>query len=112
MFIDSAFAQTAAPAGGDSLITMLAPMAIVFAIFYFLVIRPQQKKIKEHRAKLDAVRRGDKVVTGGGIIGKVTHVRDDEAELEIAPNVRIRVVKATLADVTEKTAPAGNAETK
>ncbi len=105
MFISPAFAQVAPAGGGDPLLTMLAPMVIVFGIFYFLVIRPQQKKIKEHREKLNAVRRGDRVVTAGGVIGKVTHVRDDEAEIEIAPNVRIRVVKNTLADVTEKTDP-------
>jgi preprotein translocase subunit YajC len=74
---------------------------------YFLLIRPQQKKVKEHKAMVEALRRGDQVVTQGGVVGKVTKVRDDnEVEVEIAENVRVRVVKHTIAQVTSKTEPA------
>ena len=104
MFISSAYAQSAAalPAS-DPIMTMLVPMAIVFTIFYFLVIRPQNNRLKSHKAKLDAVVRGDDVITGGGIVGKVVHIREDKLEIEIAPNVRIKVLKGTLSDVLKKT---------
>jgi preprotein translocase subunit YajC len=83
------------------------PLILIFAIMYFLLIRPQQKKAKEHAAMIDAVRRGDQVITQGGIIGKVSKVKDDgEVEVEIASGVKIRVVKATLSQVTSKTEPA------
>jgi preprotein translocase subunit YajC len=75
------------------------PFIAIFAIMWFLIIRPQQQKAKQHKAMVDAVKKGDTVVTGGGTIGKVTKVDDAEIELEIAPNVRIRVVKGTLTDV-------------
>jgi preprotein translocase subunit YajC len=83
------------------------PLILIFAIMYFLLIRPQQKKAKEHQAMIQAVRRGDQVITQGGIIGKVSKVKDDgEVEVEIASGVKIRVVKATLSQVTSKTEPA------
>jgi preprotein translocase subunit YajC len=76
---------------------------------YFLLIRPQQKKVKEHRAMVDALRRGDQVVTSGGIIGKVSKVKEDgEVEVEIAEGVRVRVVKATISQVLNKTEPAAS----
>jgi preprotein translocase subunit YajC len=77
----------------------IAPLLLIFVIFYFLMIRPQQRRMKEHRALIDAVKKGDEVVTGGGLIGKVTRVQDQEVEVEIAPNTRVKVVKATLTDV-------------
>lgn len=83
------------------------PLILIFAIMYFLLIRPQQKKAKQHAAMIDAVRRGDQVITQGGIIGKVSKVKDDgEIEVEIASGVKVRVVKATLSQVTNKTEPA------
>lgn len=83
------------------------PLILIFAIMYFLLIRPQQKKMKEHQAMVAALRRGDTVVTQGGVIGKVVKVKEDnELELEIAEGVKIRVVQNTIAAVTSKTEPA------
>ncbi len=102
MFASPAYAQAAGAAsagGGMAMIMQFAPLVFIFVIFYFLLIRPQQKKVKEHRATIDAVKKGDTVVTGGGLIGRVTRVDDHELEIEIAPNVRVKAVKATVADV-------------
>jgi preprotein translocase subunit YajC len=104
MFSSPAFAQAAgagAPGGSIAAIMQspLPMMLFIVVIFYFLVIRPQQKKMKEHRALIDAVKKGDAVVTAGGVIGKVTKVEDNEVEVEVSPNVRIKVVKSTLSDV-------------
>ena len=83
------------------------PLILIFAIMYFLLIRPQQKKVKEHKAMVDALRRGDQVITQGGIIGKVAKVKDDgEVEVEIADGVKVRVVRSTVALVLNKTEPA------
>jgi preprotein translocase subunit YajC len=83
------------------------PLILIFAIMYFLLIRPQQKKLKDHQAMVEAVRRGDQVFTQGGIVGKVIKVRDDgEVEVEIADGVKVRVIKSTLANVVSKTEPA------
>ncbi|MBP0481769.1 preprotein translocase subunit YajC [Sagittula salina] len=82
-------------------------MGLIFAIMYFLLIRPQQKKVKEHKAMIEAIRRNDIVVTQGGIIGKVAKVKDDsELEIEIAEGVKVRVMRATIATVKSKTDPA------
>ncbi len=78
----------------------MVPLALIFVVFYFLLIRPQQQRAKAHAAKVDAVKRGDTVVTAGGLIGKVTKIVDGEIEVEIASGVKVRVVKSTLADVT------------
>ncbi len=86
----------------------VAPLLLIFVIFYFLLIRPQQKRAKEHAAKIDAVAKNDEVVTGGGLMGKVTKVADDHVEMEIAPNVRVRAVKTTLADVRSRTSKPAN----
>lgn len=105
MFISPAYAQTAAD--GPGLITTLIPFLLIFVIMWLLIIRPQQRKLKEHRTMVDALRRGDQVVTAGGIVGKVTKVREDaEVEVEIAPNVSVRVLKHTISDVLSKTEPA------
>ena len=90
--------------GTQSLILML----IIFGIMYFLLIRPQQKKLKEHQAMVNALRRGDRVITQGGIVGKVTSVNDadKEVEVEIAQGVKVRVVRSTIATVLNKTEPA------
>jgi len=101
MFASPAFAQTAggAAAGGASSYMFFGQFVLLGLIFYFLILRPQQKRQKEHRAKLNAVKKGDQVVTGGGLIGKATRVSDDEVEIELAPNVRVRALKTTLTDV-------------
>ncbi|MBM7066688.1 preprotein translocase subunit YajC [Actibacterium sp. 188UL27-1] len=85
------------------------PLILIFAIMYFLLIRPQQKKVKEHQAMVTALRRGDQVVTQGGLIGKVSKVKDDnEVEVEVADGVKVRVVRATIAQVLNKTEPASD----
>ena len=91
-------------------IAQFVPLILIFAIMYFLLIRPQQQKVKEHQAMVGAVRRGDQVVTQGGLIGKVTKVKEDnELEVEVADGVKVRVVQSTLADVRSKTEPANDA---
>ncbi|SDE05344.1 preprotein translocase subunit YajC [Limimaricola pyoseonensis] len=83
------------------------PLILIFAIMWFFLIRPQQKKLKEHQAMVAGLRRGDQVVTQGGVIGKVVKVRDDnEVEVEIAQGVVVRVVRSTISAVTSKTEPA------
>ena len=85
----------------------IVPLILVFGIMYFLLIRPQQQKVKQHQAMVAALRRGDQVVTGGGLLGKVTKVRDDgEVEVEIAPGVNVRVVRSTITSVVSRTEPA------
>lgn len=107
MFVSTAYAQTAAPAAGGDMIVQFLPLILIFVVFYFLLIRPQQKKMKEHKAMLSAIRRGDRVVTGGGIIGVVNKVGpDDELTVEIAENVRVRCVRSTVNLVLAKTEPA------
>ena len=106
MFVSPAYAQGAG-GGGDALMQFV-PLILIFVIFYFFLIRPQQKKAKEHRTMLEALRRGDQVITQGGIHGKVTKVKDDEAEVEIAEGVKVRVVKGTIAAVVSKTEPAND----
>jgi preprotein translocase subunit YajC len=105
MFVSPAYAQTAG--GGMAGIGQFLPLILIFGIMYFLLIRPQQKKVKEHKAMVEAVRRGDTVVTQGGLIGKVTKVKDEnEVEVEIATGVKVRVVQSTIANVLSKTEPA------
>jgi preprotein translocase subunit YajC len=88
-------------------IESLIPLILIFAIMYFLLIRPQQKKLKEHQAMVAALRRGDQVITQGGVIGKVTKVKDEgEVEVEIASGVSVRVVRSSIATVLNKTEPA------
>ena len=88
-------------------IGQFVPLILIFAIMYFLLIRPQQKKVKEHAAMVQALRRGDRVVTQGGVIGKVVKVKDDgEIEVEIADGVKVRIVQSTIATVMSKTEPA------
>lgn len=106
MFIDPAYAQAAAP-GGDPFTGILIPMLLMVLIFYFLVIRPQQQRAKQHRELIDKVRRGDTVVTSGGMIGKVTRVTDnsDEVEVELSDQMRVRILRSTLMDVRSKNEP-------
>ena len=106
MFVTPAYAQAAA-GGGDVFTSLVIPMVLIFGIMYFLLIRPQQKKLKEHQSMVEALRRGDQVVTAGGIVGKVTKVREDsEIEIEIASGVNVRVIKQTITQVRSKTEPA------
>lgn len=105
MFATPAFAQAAGGGGASGLIGFV-PILLIFLIMYFLMIRPQQKKMKEHKAMVEALRRGDQVLTAGGIIGKVIKVAEGEVEVELAPNVKVRVVRNTIAQVLSKTEPA------
>jgi preprotein translocase subunit YajC len=106
MFISPAYAQGAADASGASIFIQLIPFIAILAIMYFLVIRPQQQRLKAHQALLASIKRGDVVVTSGGIIGKVVKVAEnDEVLIEIADDVRVRVVKGTIADLRSKTEP-------
>ncbi len=102
----------AAPAGQASgttgLLIGILPWLLIFVIFYILMIRPQQRRVKEHQSALAAVKRGDEVITGGGIRGKVTKVSDDEAEVEIAQGVKVRVVKSTITHVVTHSAKPAN----
>ncbi len=104
-FISPAYAQATGGAGAGGLEAMF-PLLLIFVVFYFLLIRPQQKKAKAHKAMLEAVRRGDKVVTGGGVIGTVNKVIDEnEISVEIADGVKVRVQRGLLATVLSKTEP-------
>ncbi|PZQ99790.1 MAG: preprotein translocase subunit YajC [Cereibacter sphaeroides] len=106
MFVTPAFAQ-AAPGGAASAFTSFVPLILIFAIMYFLLIRPQQKKLKDHKVMVEQLRRGDEILTQGGIIGKVTKVNDDGVlEVEIAPNVKVRMPRNTVQQVVSKTEPA------
>lgn len=93
----------AAPAGQSSgttgLLVGILPWVLIFGIFYILMIRPQQQRVKQHQASINAVKKGDEVITGGGIRGRVTKINDEEAEVEIAQGVRIRVIKSTISQV-------------
>ncbi len=107
MWISPAFAQ--ADAAAPNPFIQLAPLIFIFVIFYFLLIRPQQQARKKHLEMVTNVRRGDVVVTAGGIVGKVTKVLDDtEVMVELADNVTVKIVKATLSDVRTKTEPAND----
>ncbi|WP_431856494.1 preprotein translocase subunit YajC [Azospirillum sp.] len=106
MFVSTAYAQTAGGAGGGDMLVQFAPLILIFVVFYFLLIRPQQKKQKEHRAMLDSIRRGDRVVTGGGIIGTVSKVDNDELQVEIAEGVKVRCMRGTINLVLARTEPA------
>ena len=102
-------AVPAAPAAGSDFFLQMVPLLLVFVIFYVLMIRPQQTRQKKHQATLAAVKKGDEVITGGGLRGRVTKVADDEVEVEIAANVRVRAVKSTLSSVvTRDTKPAND----
>lgn len=111
MLISVAYAQDASPLGGDGGLVSLLPLVLIFVVFYFLLIRPQQKKAKAHRAMVQALRRGDRVITGGGILGLVTKVvNESEAQIEIADNVRIKVLRSTIQEVLSKPEPAGKSK--
>jgi preprotein translocase subunit YajC len=107
MFITPAFAQAAGAGDTNSMLMSLLPFALIFVIMYFLILRPQQKKLKDHADLVKNIRRGDSVVTSGGLIGKVTKVVDDEQiEIEIADGVRIRQMRQMISGVRTKGEPA------
>ncbi|AWI56980.1 preprotein translocase subunit YajC [Sinorhizobium fredii] len=107
MFITEAFAQTAAPAtGGADILMSILPFILIFVVMYFLIIRPQRAQMKRREELLKNIRRGDQVVTGGGIVGKVTKVVDDsELEVEIAEGIKVRVVRSGVSEVRVKGEP-------
>lgn len=107
MLISAAYAQGTGMFDSQGAMLQFLPLVLIFVVFYFLLIRPQQKKQKDHRTMLQALRRGDKVVTGGGILGTVNRVvSDDEVVVDIADNVRVRVLRSTITSVLSKPDPA------
>lgn len=107
MFISEAYAQTAG--AGPSMFESLMPFVLIFVVFYFLLIRPQQKRAKEHKAMVEGLKRGDKIITSGGIVGKVSKViNDNEVEVEIARDVKVKIVRSTISQVMDKTEPAND----
>ncbi|MGJ3232657.1 MAG: preprotein translocase subunit YajC [Oceanicaulis sp.] len=108
--IETATIATAAGGGGMGYMLMqLAPFILIFIVFYFLLIRPQQQKMKKHREMIENLRRGDEVVTQGGIVGKITKIADTDATVEIAEGVRVKVIKFTITEVRTRTEPANDA---
>jgi preprotein translocase subunit YajC len=104
----SSSAAGAAQGGPSSLLTLAIPWVLIIGIFYLLVWRPQAKAQKAQRQRIDSAKKGDTVVTGGGLIGKVIKVDGDEIELELGPNVRVRALKSTLSDIRPLNAPAND----
>jgi len=102
LFISNAYADGVTPASQDGGIMQFLPLVALLAVFYFLVLRPQQKRAKEHKALMEALQKGDEVITAGGILGKVSKVGDDNAAIEIADNVVIQVQKAAIQNVLPK----------
>ena len=97
------------PNSPSAILVGILPWLLIFVIFYLLMIRPQQRRVKEHAATIAAVKKGDEVITGGGIRGRVTKVSDDEAEVEIAQGVKVRVMKSTISTIVKpKTKPAND----
>jgi preprotein translocase subunit YajC len=112
MFISPAYAQTAADGAGGTM-SMILPLLLMLPVFYFFLIRPQQQRAKQTKQMLDALRRGDRVVTSGGIIGTVAKViSDTEVALDIADNVRVRVVRSMISQVLAKPEPASKSKDK
>ncbi|MEM9206195.1 MAG: preprotein translocase subunit YajC [Pseudomonadota bacterium] len=112
MFISPAYAQGAPAGGGDFLISIL-PFLLIFVIIYFLIIRPQQKRVKQHQEMVSNLRRGDTVVTGGGLVGKVTKLIDDrEVQVEVSEGVRVKVVRSMISDVRARGEPVKDEDEK
>jgi len=112
MFVSPAYAQAAAGGGGSfGALEQFLPLILIFVVFYFLLIRPQQKKMKQHKEMLGQLRRGDRVVTAGGIIGTINKLLNDtEVSVEIAEGVRVRVLRTTITEVMSKTEPVAGAK--
>lgn len=102
MFISSAYAQTAAAGSTQSTLMSIAPLLLMFAVLYFIMIRPQMKRQKETKAMLDALQKGDEVATAGGILGKITSINDSMIDLQIASNVTIQVQRHAVVQVLPK----------
>ena len=102
MLISSAFAQSAAPTGGDAGWTGLLPIVLMFVLLYFLMIRPQMKRAKEHKSMTEGLQKGDEVITAGGVLGRVTGMADPYLTLEIAPNTEIKVQKSAVQTLLPK----------
>ena len=110
MFITQVYADapTVSHGGGFDIMSLL-PLALIFVVFYFLILHPQQKKMKQHQQMLSGLRRGDKVVTSGGIIGTISKLTSDrEVQVEIAEEVRVRIMRSTITEVLSKTDPVAN----
>ena len=111
MFVTPAFAQ-GGMLGGDNMLVQLLPFILIFVIMYFLILRPQQKRTREHQELIKNVRRGDTVITSGGLVGKVTKVvDDDQIEIEVADGVRVRQVRSMISGVRAKGEPAKDEST-
>ena len=108
---ESLFILTAGGAGGATgILFNILPFALIIVVFYFLLIRPQQQRMKAHRAMVEGLRKGDEVVTQGGIIGKVTKVGDTEVTVELAESVRVKVLRHTISEVRTRPEPANDTE--
>ncbi len=114
MLITNAYAQVAGGVSNGASLVSFIPFILIFAIMYFFIIRPQRAQMKKRQEMLNAVRRGDTVITGGGIIGKVTKVYDEsgELEVEISDGIQVRVIRSTLADVRVKVDPIAEKKSK
>ena len=106
MWISEAYAQAGGAPGGSDMLMQLAPLILIFVVFYMLLIRPQQKKAREQREKIGGVKRGDRVILGGGLIGLVTkEISDQEIQVELSEGVRVRVIKQTISDIISRGEP-------
>ena len=114
MLISEAWAQAApaATGGGADILIQMAPIVLIFIVFWFLLIRPQQKKAKEHRAMVQGLKRGDRVVTNGGIYGQVSHVADDHLMVEIAEGVKVKLAREAVSAIPGKPEPVKKDEAK
>ena len=107
MFITPAYAQAAGPAGASGFLIQILPFVAIFAIMYFLIIRPQRQRMKQHQEMVANLRRGDTIVTAGGIIGKISKVVDDaEVQVELSEGLKVRVVRSMITEVRSKSEPA------
>jgi len=102
VFISSAFAQTAATGGAESSLFSLAPLVLMFVVLYFIMIRPQMKKQKEHKAMIEAVAKGDEVVIAGGVLGRVAKIGDSFLHVEVANGVELQVQRSSVVQVLPK----------
>ena len=117
MFITPAYAQAAGAPGGGDLLSLFLPMLLILGVFWFFIIRPQQKKIREHQEMLKNIRRGDTIVTSGGLVGRVVKVNGDDLTVELAEGMRVKVRRPYVAEVVVKGQPvaagdAGKADSK
>lgn len=109
MFVTPAYAQAAGAPAGMDIFTSFVPIILLIVIFWFLIFRPQQKRMKQHQAMLSAIKRGDTVVTNGGLVGKVIKaVENEDLEIEIAQGVKVKVVRGMISDVRSKTEPSND----